>query len=1009
MPSDASRGARRIHAVPAAAIVALSWQLPAATAQCTGDIDADGEVGVIDLLDLLGQWGTAGSADLNDDGQVGVIDLLTLLGGWGPCPAPPNTIVVYNLNYPDTDGSGANDAQEIAEYYVAARSLDPSSLCGVQLPPGGYATPQELLGARKTIVEDCICRHVAGDVQDATGCDVGAAGALEAIRDASPITHMVIIRGIPLRLFGLGWPDQGQGNGDSQGPSFDFYLSYLIYNDVDIFADNSVTDLLPYSLNENAEWGYVAPLDPAVHRMLAYGRVEAITKDRTLDLIDRTLAAERLGAQGNFLIELADPFLFDLASARDDVCFGYLSYEPFVFGARESSWPHEICRVGSTASTSLMSNPGTIPAQLIDDSGNTVPFAINAGLLYGLVPAKFKAFEGFENMLNWHKSDPGCVELCRDLPTVQEQDACRDASTDYFQEINTDCVGAAPGFMAFQQSSFSVQYYGFVPAGWGQAKGSAKDHTPPVVIEGDAYVDAQFTDDRYAHYGAYDHENPDSSTCLLADGTTAPCPSHIAVSLGVTDNHEDVFAGDSQKLFNVKLRYRYADPGGQPAANLLMRLKFFINAGPTVDSTIETVPLTDSAGAWNTATVVFPIGPLPGLSIVATRILLWCDADDSVNGFLDLDGVELLHPDTGVNMFPLDIGSFAVDSNESTAQGDWASNVIDRLGGIACWGHASHHNSNVVGSGSLPGAFYSGRTLGEAMAHANIAGGSGLFFGDPLYRPSAVKIHGSGFTNPYQDDQIGDPAGYYVWLDTYQAIDLKINAVHGTDNLGATRWELLACPELGIDACEGLWSPVQEGIGAVEDYDIGSLDDFIADPGVDQVLTLKLRVFNEGDEFNDLSNYAYFRYLAHPFVDCPGDANHDGVVDELDETMLLQFWGPEWFCGLPCPVVKGFCIADVDQDGNVGASDLAIIFANFGPCKDPANCPEDINGDGTVDQMDVDLVNEYWGWGGICPLPYEDCPVGETGFCELDLDQDGDVDGDDHDLLLNDYWGPCRF
>lgn len=53
---------------------------------CAGDLDADGEVGPIDLGILLGAWGGEGPADLNGDGDVGPQDLGILLGAWGPCP-----------------------------------------------------------------------------------------------------------------------------------------------------------------------------------------------------------------------------------------------------------------------------------------------------------------------------------------------------------------------------------------------------------------------------------------------------------------------------------------------------------------------------------------------------------------------------------------------------------------------------------------------------------------------------------------------------------------------------------------------------------------------------------------------------------------------------------------------------------------------------------------------------------------------------------------------------------
>lgn len=53
-----------------------------------GDLDGDGQVGVVDLLLLLQAWGSCPDppapcpADLTGDGAVGVADLLVLLGAW---------------------------------------------------------------------------------------------------------------------------------------------------------------------------------------------------------------------------------------------------------------------------------------------------------------------------------------------------------------------------------------------------------------------------------------------------------------------------------------------------------------------------------------------------------------------------------------------------------------------------------------------------------------------------------------------------------------------------------------------------------------------------------------------------------------------------------------------------------------------------------------------------------------------------------------------------------------
>ncbi len=60
-------------------------------APCPADFDDSGDVGVKDLLFLLGAWGPCPKkgdcpADFDISGDVGVKDLLFLLGVWGACP-----------------------------------------------------------------------------------------------------------------------------------------------------------------------------------------------------------------------------------------------------------------------------------------------------------------------------------------------------------------------------------------------------------------------------------------------------------------------------------------------------------------------------------------------------------------------------------------------------------------------------------------------------------------------------------------------------------------------------------------------------------------------------------------------------------------------------------------------------------------------------------------------------------------------------------------------------------
>jgi hypothetical protein len=59
--------------------------------RCPGDVDGDGDVGVVDFLALLQDWGMCLEApkrcatDLDGNGMIDVVDVLELLAHWGPC------------------------------------------------------------------------------------------------------------------------------------------------------------------------------------------------------------------------------------------------------------------------------------------------------------------------------------------------------------------------------------------------------------------------------------------------------------------------------------------------------------------------------------------------------------------------------------------------------------------------------------------------------------------------------------------------------------------------------------------------------------------------------------------------------------------------------------------------------------------------------------------------------------------------------------------------------------
>ncbi|MCH7535274.1 MAG: hypothetical protein IH948_05945, partial [Bacteroidetes bacterium] len=907
------------------------------------------------------------------------------------------TLVVYNENYPDQDSNGVNDALEIAQYYATQRGIDSSRLCGVQLATGQYGGADELLGARKTIVEECICSNVLG----LETCDMTDNTFLDTIIEQSPITHMAIIRGIPARLTETGWTDGcfgcGAGGQDGEEPSLDFYLSYLIYSNDSIFEGTSgfVGGVVPSSYTPSG--GYLGPLNVQDHRFVAYGRIEAMTKQRTFDLIDRTLSAEQNGFTGNLLSEqIFEHKLFaGLSGDFDSVCSDYLSYEPFIFGNPNSSWPYQQCRAGTTDSTSNDSRPKQIPGE----AGTVIPFAMNAGVFLGThygnedspgLMNLHHAFDGFNNMLNWHKSEEDCTELCRECDGTNGciESECIANSKDYFKEINTDCVGVAPGFMAFQLRSWPVQFYGFVPNGWRQVATGAIDKTMPVILQGDAFTNANFTDDKYAHFGTYDVNNPGSPICTSEDGNQISCSERLGIHLIRTINIPEPLIVDGVRQFRVVIRHR--NPQNPDDAKFPLRLRIF-NQDLGVDRFMTIViPMSDAHSTWYASEWVFTVDTsVPGFenytNITKLQLRMQVGLDRNITGFFDMDGIEVIDMETGNNLFDIDAGSFNVLQTENTVGGDWPGNVIDRLGGIASWGSSSHHLTlGFAFRDTLKfiRAFYSGRTLGESLVYVDKAY-SGIIYGDPLYNPSAVKIFSRN------NIPLGTYAGFLLWKDTLDDTDLFINVLHGNNNSNNTQWALEKCGNDDLTLChvDGLWTPWQEGIKARYEKEVSAFAfDFIDDLDVSKNFAVKLRVWNSGEEESELNNYAFVKYVARDFASCPTDLNGDGIVDSEDRDLVVR------------QCTEQELEYDFNGDGRVDSTDLQILLDNFGNCPQEGECPWDIypeeEGDGTVGVEDQLLLLS------VIPCTSEVLPD------EYDINLDGVIDNEDRSIVASTY-GMC--
>ncbi len=94
-------------------------------------------------------------------------------------------------------------------------------------------------------------------------------------------------------------------------------------------------------------------------------------------------------------------------------------------------------------------------------------------------------------------------------------------------------------------------------------------------------------------------------------------------------------------------------------------------------------------------------------------------------------------------------------------------------------------------------------------------------------------------------------------------------------------------------------------------------------------------------DFVDLTNQFRIRFIA-------SDTDPQSVVEAgVDGVLLFSV-----DCGVP---------GDLDGDGSVGANDLLILLANWGPCGDCSDCVADIDGDCTVGANDLLILLANWG------------------------------------------------
>ena len=129
------------------------------------------------------------------------------------------------------------------------------------------------------------------------------------------------------------------------------------------------------------------------------------------------------------------------------------------------------------------------------ENNTTIPKPVNVTWFIGTDPItgsgpqnNHSAFRTYTIMTRWRKTAEECTPECKNLGSAEEIQACTEQSTDFFRQLNTDCVGVAPGFMGQQLRSYPVGGYGFLPPGWFAPGGGATEATPATIRDDSPFI-----------------------------------------------------------------------------------------------------------------------------------------------------------------------------------------------------------------------------------------------------------------------------------------------------------------------------------------------------------------------------------------------------------------------------------------------------------------------------------------------------------------------------------------
>ena len=829
----------------------------------------------------------------------------------------------------------AVDSCAVGDYYAQQRQLGKNNILHVRTPANYFIDWQQFkllrdqiivgMQQRATELNPGFTPHICTGQEQTAYADTATycQASIEQLRAVQPFSYLVTTKGFPTRVKFVEADGQVQGNTPTVDAALRFWLARHIDGSYSWGAHND-PDYYYFSQGKlNALDGDQAlrSVNPEADLELMVGRVDGMTLDAAKQLVDRTLEAERNGVYGNLFSTDGNRNALSVDHDWDDAQ-GKPVYTTddskrwrYMFGIFDESRPecadYATNYLSQSASSAAGKSPTYCKAQFNGSAppgtqnSRHYPVLNDALVFHGDLDSQ-STLGDFSALMNWHHNASCTNTLCSQL-SGSEQDDCRAASVDVFKEIDSRCVGVAKGFIGTHHISWPVAHYSLYPTNWWYqtsltrwrhmgASGETMYLGRPRIVADDGYDGSDSL-----WFGSQDEV---ASPLCYADDTelesgvpTRNCRDEwrpyltTAISLPA-----ETYSAGNPQTYNVSLWIK--TEGIEKSSQLRLRVLVKEVGQPDLVNygTLALNDLTQTDMPWTMVSASFQIDPAKhaaGWDQQYDGIQFLIESSGTIIGRVGLDGFSVVKQGSSTELAVN--GSFD-QGHEQVSSGDWAANFINRMGGVAFWGSASHYHTGgfSFGYNQMTSLIYWLRGLPIAdAAWANSYGPSGLLYGDPLYSPVAVNMQ--------------RPANEYrgitgVW-------DMAGSALNGNDpSQVTTTYDVSYCPGSDFYVCDqnAQWLPTGiSGTGGFRDGSLGSWDVSSLAPGF-YTLRLSVRSINASEQrdqtFNDLQTVYVYNDSSDADNDllpdsvefAPGsitsphvqDMDHDGVIDGLDDLPL---------------------------------------------------------------------------------------------------------------------------